>query len=259
MSRGAGSRGLASRVLVVTAVPPERDAATARLGPARSTADQRGYGVRTVETAAGTVAVASCGIGPAAAGAGAAALLGAGLPGAGLLPGEAPYDLVVCAGIAGGFAGRAAVGDVVVASRVVHADLGADSPGGFLGLAELGFGETEHELGPTLVATAAARTGGTVGPVLTVSTATGTDDRAALLAGRHRAVAEAMEGAGVHAAARAYGVPMLEVRTVSNLVGRRDRASWNVPGALAVLGRALAALLAEPLMELLVEPAVELP
>jgi futalosine hydrolase len=154
------------------------------------------------------------------------------------------YDLVVCAGIGGGFGPRSVVGGVVVADRIVHADLGAESPAGFLPLHELGFGETEHDLPPGLVATAATRTGGVVGPVLTVSTATGTDRRAALLAARHGAVAEAMEGAGVLAAARPAGVPMLEIRGLSNTVGRRDPATWDIPGALAATAGALAALLA---------------
>src|SRR5438105_2588005 len=82
-----------------------------------------------------------------------------------------------------------------------------------------------------------------VGPTLTVSTVTGTDQRAVELASRHGALAEAMEGAGVCAAAAARGVAVLEIRAISNPVGRRDRAGWDVPGALAALSRAFAGLL----------------
>lgn len=229
-----------ARILVITAVAAERDAVLARLAPV--TVDQAGrYPRHLSERPAGLVAVACCGVGPAAAAAGAATLLA-----------QQPYDLVVCAGIAGAFRGQARLRQVVLADRIVHADLGAESPAGFLALHELGFGETEHALSPVLVAAAAARLDAPVGPalvgpVLTVSTATGTDNRAALLAARYGAVAEAMEGAGVYAAALATDVPMLEVRAVSNLVGRRDLTGWDVPGALAVLGDAVAALLAEPL------------
>jgi futalosine hydrolase len=180
--------------------------------------------------------VTACGVGPAVAAARTAALLAGGA-----------YSLVVCAGIAGGFGGRARVGQVVLADRIVHADLGADSPDGFLPLEELGFGATVFALRPDLVAIAASRTGAVVGPVLTVSTATGTDARAASLAARYAAVAEAMEGAGVYAAACVAGVPMLEVRAVSNLVGRRDPGAWDIPGAFAALGTGLAALFAEEL------------
>jgi futalosine hydrolase len=51
-----------------------------------------------------------------------------------------------------------------------------------------------------------------------------------------------MEGAGVAAAARLHGVPVAEIRAVSNQVGPRDRGSWDVPSALAALGRAVAAV-----------------
>jgi futalosine hydrolase len=226
---------MAARILVVTAVQAERQAVADRIGDTRI--DRTGRYPRWIAgTAAGEVAVASCGVGPAAAAAGTAILLA-----------QAGYDLVVCAGIAGAFGARGAVGGLVVADRIVHADLGADSPSGFLALHELGFGETEHELPAELVALAATRTGGLVGPVLTVSTATGTNSRAGLLAARHAAVAEAMEGAGVYAATRPNGVPMLEIRGLSNVVGRRDLSTWNIPGALAALGTALAALVAEEL------------
>jgi len=226
---------MAGRILVVTAVAPERDAVVRALGEPR--VDRAGrYPRWLVGTGAGDATVVSCGVGPVSAAAGTAILLG-----------QARYDLVLCAGIGGAFAPRAAVGDVVVADRIVHADLGAEAPAGFLALHELGFGETEHELPPALVAVAAERTGAKVGPVLTVSTATGTDSRAALLAARHAAVAEAMEGAGVYAASQPNDLPMLEVRGLSNVVGRRDLTTWDIPGALATLGAAVAALLAEEL------------
>ena len=47
---------------------------------------------------------------------------------------------VVSAGIGGGFAGRAGPGAIVLGTRSVAADLGAESPDGFLPLDELGFG-----------------------------------------------------------------------------------------------------------------------
>ncbi|WP_461031047.1 phosphorylase family protein, partial [Streptomyces sparsus] len=52
------------------------------------------------------------------------------------------------------------------------------------------------------------------------------------------AVAEAMEGFGVAQAAAAQGVPVLEVRAVSNAVGPRDRAAWRIPDALDALAEA---------------------
>ncbi|OII61276.1 futalosine hydrolase [Streptomyces sp. CC77] len=145
------------------------------------------------------------------------------------------------AGIGGGFAPHAPVGTLVLSDAIVAADLGADTPDGYLPVEQLGFGRSVHVPPPALTTrlAAALRTAGNrclVAPVLTVSTVTGTADRAAELAARHpRAGAEAMEGFGVAEAAAAHGVPVVELRAVSNPVGPRDRAAWRIPEALDAL------------------------
>jgi futalosine hydrolase len=56
-----------------------------------------------------------------------------------------------------------------------------------------------------------------------------------------------MEGWGVWSTARAYPVVPYEIRTISNRVGRRDRASWDIAGALGALSAAARTLFEEPL------------
>nr|WP_308280871.1 futalosine hydrolase [Streptomyces lomondensis] len=147
-----------------------------------------------------------------------------------------PYDLVVSAGIAGGFVPDAPVGALVVADEIVAADLGAETEDGFLSVTELGFGTVRHRPPGELVRRVAEAVGARAGAVLTVSTVTGTAERAAVLRERHpTALAEAMEGFGVAEAAIAQGVPVLEIRAISNPVGPRDRAAWRIPEALAAL------------------------
>ncbi|WP_406444249.1 futalosine hydrolase [Streptomyces sp. NBC_01613] len=206
------------RVLVATAVPAERDAVARAL-----TGDD--------------VTVIAAGVGPAlAAAATATALTTAALRGT-------PYDLVVSAGIAGGFQPEAPVGSLVVADEITAADLGAETPEGFVSVTELGFGTVTHRPPQALVRELAAATGARPGVVLTVSTVTGTAERAAALRARHpRALAEAMEGFGVAEAAAAHGVPVLELRAVSNPVGPRDRAAWRIGDALTALTEAFGKL-----------------
>ncbi|MFB1047000.1 futalosine hydrolase [Streptomyces chrestomyceticus] len=251
-----------TRVLVVTAVAAERDAVVAGVaGDGAAAGDggaeivalpAGGYALHRVRTAAppaperaGVVLdVLAAGVGPAAAAAGTATALTAGIcAGAG-------YDLVISAGIGGGFAPGpdadgpgAAVGSTVVADAIVAADLGAETPDGFLPVTELGFGTVVHTPPPALVRALAAATGAACGPVLTASTVTGSAEHAARLAARHpRALVEAMEGFGVAEAAAAQGLPVLEIRTVSNPVGPRDRAAWRIGEALGALSAACAAL-----------------
>jgi futalosine hydrolase len=195
-------------LLVVCAVDAERDA---------------------ISSSAPDVEVLVSGVGPAAAAAATSRALATG-----------SYDLVLCAGIGGGFA-PLVPGDVAVAGAIVFADLGAESPHGFLPVSQLGFGHEAYPVDPKLAVQLADRTGGHLGTVLTVATVTGTAASAAALARRFPdAVAEGMEGAGVAAAAALHGVPAGELRAVSNAVGPRDRDSWQIPLALECLGRAVA-------------------
>ncbi|GAA0381537.1 hypothetical protein GCM10009541_25100 [Micromonospora gifhornensis] len=205
-------------LLVVTAVPAEAEAIQAGLDGS-------------------TVVVVPVGVGPAVAGAATARLL-AFAEAAGR-----PYRGVVSAGVAGGFADRVAVGDTVLGSRSVAADLGAESPDGFIPIDELGMPAELLGCGPAVSADAELLTtlrtalpSATVGPVLTVNTVTGTAASTEALRRRHPdAVAEAMEGYGVAVAARHAGIAFVELRTISNPIGPRDRDAWRLGDALAAL------------------------
>ncbi|WP_406060025.1 futalosine hydrolase [Micromonospora sp. NBC_00860] len=212
-------------LLVVTAVPAEADAVRAGLTDP-------------------TVTVTPIGVGPAVAGAATARLLAL-AEAAGR-----PYRAVVSAGVAGGFTGRAEVGDTVLGTASIAADLGAESPDGFIPVDELGMppallgagGRVPADTG-LLAALRTALPMATVGPVLTVSTVTGTAASTDELRRRHpEAVAEAMEGYGVAVAAAQAGVPFAELRTISNPIGPRDRDAWRLREALAALTAAAPAL-----------------
>ncbi|MCK8679239.1 futalosine hydrolase [Streptomyces lichenis] len=258
------------RVLVVTAVAAEAEAVSAGLAdpapddrpaspgplpaPRPLPAARPLPGGRTVlrhvraggaPEAQGLVDVVAGGVGPAAAAVGAACALAAE---------PVPYDLVVSAGIGGGFPAHVPLGGLVVADALTAADLGAETPDGYLTVDELGFGRTVHLPPPGLPERLTRALGpaapALIAPVLTVSTVTGTAARAAELAARHpRAAAEAMEGFGVAEAAAAYGVPVAEIRAVSNAVGPRDRAAWRIGEALGALSGAFRALGATVFLE----------
>jgi futalosine hydrolase len=209
------------RVLIVTAVDAERDAV------------QRGLqGMKGVD-------VIAAGVGAAAVAARTAAALAAA---------KASYRLVISAGIGGGFAGRAEIGSLVVADLIVAADLGAETPDGFLSLDELGFGSARIAVSAEwnnrlFDAIHSAGLPVCCGPILTVTTATGTAETTAALADRiGGAAAEGMEGHGVAVAASGLGIPVTEIRAISNAVGPRDRAAWRIGEALASLEAASKAI-----------------
>jgi futalosine hydrolase len=229
-----------SLTLVVTAVGAERDAVADGIGAPQAVTVGPYASSRRCETDGPDVLVVAGGVGPAAAAAAAAYVVA-----------TEDVGLVVSMGVAGAFASaRLAHGDIAVATSIVAADLGAMSPERFLDLAALGLdGGAIVDCPPDLVAAARDRIGNAglhvaVGAILTLSTMTGTAERAAELMGRHGAVAEAMEGAGVAHVAALHRVPVLEVRAISNEVGLRDRSSWDLVTALTSLGTAAGALFA---------------
>ncbi|MGN8768432.1 futalosine hydrolase [Paenibacillus barengoltzii] len=214
-----------SKILIMTAVDAEQQAVLRGLD---------GYEGADVQLA---------GVGPASAAASTAtALARAGQTA------DGPYSLVLSAGIGGGFAEVAGVGSLVVASEIIAADLGAETPDGFAGVDELGFGSPRIAVADELAArwAAALREAGLPvhhGPILTLSTVTGTAETAQRLAKRYPgAGAEAMEGFGVAEAARQFGVPVLELRAISNAVGPRQRELWKIGDALQALEQACAKL-----------------
>lgn len=221
-----------SRVLIATSVEAERVAVCDGL------ADAGGLGSGGWLQSADRITVLAVGVGAVAAAAATARIMAmAEVAGT-------PFGAVLCAGIAGGFPGRIGVGGLAIGTETAAADLGAEAPDGFIPLSQL-------ELGPNAMPTdqrirramTAALPTAALGPILTVSTATGTAATAAEHLRRcPGAVAEAMEGFGVATAALATETPFAELRAIANLVGPRDRSAWAIPAALGALRTAVAAV-----------------
>jgi futalosine hydrolase len=203
------------KILIVTSVEAEKDAVLRGIGS-----------VKGIEVAVVGVGIVSAAVQTA------------------FLLSSSTYDLVINAGIAGGFKGKAGVESLVVSSEIIAADLGAETEDGFLNLEDLNLGQTCLNVDPTLsqtVTKASLERGLSVqtGAILTLSTVTGTAGTAEKLLNRFpHAVAEAMEGFGVAVAAMQKGVPVLEIRSISNEIGPRDRNAWKIKEALATLEEA---------------------
>lgn len=152
---------------------------------------------------------------------------------------------IVNLGICGSFDPHTALGSVCVASAEVWPEFGVhcsganEEPFGFQMLPDLPLSPVNRlDLDPPT----AARSMGlnlpeswSCGTSLTVAGVTGDPQRAALLLARHDAATENMEGFGLALAARRKGIAFLEVRTVSNPVGVRDKTQWNFRLALTRL------------------------
>ena len=137
-------------------------------------------------------------------------------------------SIIVC-GVGGAYpASGLAIGDVVCAASECYGDLGATSPSGFLDMKALGFPIVEkptplfNEL-PMQVFPAERRV-----PFVTVSCCTGTDAAAREIEKRTAGAVENMEGAAIAHVAHLHGVPVGEVRAISNIVTNRDTGTWKL-------------------------------
>jgi futalosine hydrolase len=84
------------------------------------------------------------------------------------------------------------------------------------------------------------------GPSLTVAGVSGDRQRAETLRSRTGGLTENMEGFSLALAARRRGLAFLEIRTVSNPAGARDKGLWDFRLAFAALQDILPALVGEP-------------
>jgi futalosine hydrolase len=169
-------------------------------------------------------------------------------------------EAVIVFGIGGAYSSSgAAIGDVAVAREEIAGDEGVLTDEGFKDTQYIGipllktsasgiyntYPASEPLLKRSLQVLAGASGIGTVhvGPFVTLSTCTGTIERARELEHRYHALCENMEGAAAAHVAMSHGVPWLEVRGISNIVEKRDLVKWDVPKAARAVQQAVTQIL----------------
>ncbi|MBK8095822.1 MAG: futalosine hydrolase [Planctomycetes bacterium] len=164
---------------------------------------------------------------------------------------QQPPHGVLLFGVAGAYPARhrpgtsLGVGDLCVVASDRLADEGVVTTTGFTDLAAMGLGES----GPFAMAVAesawlAARLRVPLVVGATVSTCSGTEMASATIAARAVAEVESMEGAAAAFVCARAGVPLVQLRAISNLTGDRDRGGWDLRGAVAKVQAAVRLLLA---------------
>jgi futalosine hydrolase len=83
------------------------------------------------------------------------------------------------------------------------------------------------------------------GPFITVNSVSGTAARGRFLQQRWGGLCENMEGAALAQVCQEYGLPIIELRTISNLVEDRDQNNWCLVEAAARAGRTAARIVEE--------------
>lgn len=150
-----------------------------------------------------------------------------------------PSAIIVC-GIGGAYPGSGlAIGEVACADTECYGDLGATSPSGFLDMRALGFPLVAgpppifNEL-PMQVFPSSTRV-----RFVTMSSCTGTTAAARAIEARTGGAVENMEGAAVAHVAAIHGIPVGELRGISNMVTDRDTGAWRIKEAATAAQEAL--------------------
>jgi len=146
------------------------------------------------------------------------------------------FDLALNVGLCGSFDPALTPGTVVHVVRDRIAELGAEDGDAFLTMADLNLPaecEFTNASPPRIAALTELKAVGAV----TVNTAHGNDRSIAALVERFSPQVESMEGAAFMSACLVSGVRFAQVRAVSNMVTRRDRAAWRISDAVAALAR----------------------
>jgi futalosine hydrolase len=143
-----------------------------------------------------------------------------------------PVEAIVVCGIAGAYLGSGiAVGSVICAESECYGDLGAASPDGFLDMEALGF--------PIIPLTMQLFPAPRRARFVTMNTCSGTDEAARVIEARTGGAVESMEGAAIAHVTALAGIPVGEIRGISNMVGNRERGAWRVKEAAVAAQEAL--------------------
>jgi len=74
---------------------------------------------------------------------------------------------------------------------------------------------------------------------VTINTISTDKNKIDLYSGRYKATLESMEGAALHYMGRDLNIPFIQIRAVSNYVGERNKAKWNIQEAIYNLNETL--------------------
>jgi futalosine hydrolase len=166
----------------------------------------------------------------------------------------ASISLVVHFGVAGAYPSakgmRPALLDICLATTEINGDLGICYPSRIDDLGD-GFRPPTRFILDSGMATAAR---GVLeqhgiphfsGNFVTVNCASGTRKRGEILCHKYNGLCENMEGAAVARVCADFGLPLIEVRCISNFVEDRDLSKWCLTQACEKGGRIAALIIAE--------------
>ncbi len=153
---------------------------------------------------------------------------------------EGSYQSVWMIGSCGSYREEIQIGDVLIAEEEINGDLGISQSEGWKSPSLFPFaiveraGKSFYNRFPCQVPQESiwkdlsfSNFGLTKEKMLSTSTVSGCFSHARLLQERFQAAGENMEGAAAAQVSLLHNLPFLEIRSVSNVAGQRDKSQWN--------------------------------
>jgi len=150
---------------------------------------------------------------------------------------EQKPDLIIQVGIAGSFDNNIPLGNVVVVRDEIVGDMGAEENGSFKDLFDLNLQQENlfpfngrKLINPLFDALNYLKIPAVTG--VTINEITTRPARVEALKIKYRPTIESMEGASLHYCCIQTNTRFIQIRSISNYVGERDKSKWNFKDAL---------------------------
>lgn len=152
-------------------------------------------------------------------------------------------EYIVQAGIAGCINKHLSLGEVVVVESDTIGDLGVQEKDGFHSVFEIGFADKNkapwHDGKLTNNSKEYRHAGLTIVDAVTVNEISTNAERINYYRDQLHAGIETMEGAALHYVGLMEDIPFMQIRSLSNYIGERDKAKWDLHDAISNLNSEL--------------------
>ena len=157
------------------------------------------------------------------------------------------YDYIIQAGIAGSFSNEMALGQVVLIKQDCFADLGIEEKGNYTPVFNTAFAnKDEFPFNNGWLMNADENMKYSNLPkakAITVNKVSDSELQKQQFIQTFNADIESMEGAALHYVCLQENIPFLQIRSISNHVGERDKAKWKIKDAIQNMNTELQILL----------------
>ena len=157
------------------------------------------------------------------------------------------YDMVVQAGFAGSFSKGPALGATVIVQKDSFGDMGMEEKGKYQTVFDIGLADkNEFPFTEGWLVNPLELAGSLPYEKVTAITVNKVSDDAKLVQQRENTFhpgIETMEGAALHYVCLQEHIPFLQLRTITNIVGERDKSKWKLKEAIEYLNTELLKLI----------------